>query len=227
MKKRVLIVFNLIVAAFILSGCNIYRQMVIPTPYYPEKAQENPTLGENPNLVQEEPIKQLPPKSQSKPPQSTITPIKNSNIQVKNRTFVQRIPFPESEYSSLEKTGNAVVKGKIYAILPSGKRVYAKQTRLYLNPVTSYSTQWYKESYLGGAKMSKVDPRLFNYLKFTTSDNQGNFEFLNIPSGSYYLIGVIKCGSECGYVRDRTLRVAKKISVFGDEVKEVELAKKL
>jgi hypothetical protein len=135
------------------------------------------------------------------------------------------MPFPEAEYNSLAKVGNATVTGYIYALTPSGKKVYAKQTRLYLNPVTSYSTQWYNESYLGGAKMSKVDPRLFNYLKFTTSDNSGKFEFLNVPSGSYYLIGVIKCGNECGYSQVKNIRVTKKISVVGSETKSIDLSK--
>jgi len=222
MIKKVSILFTFLVAVFLLSGCNIYRQMVIPTPYYPSNTQQA-----NANLGQSLPEAQTSQERSQAPMRNTITPIKESNIAVKNRTFVQRIPFPEGEYSALDKTGTAVVKGKIYAILPNGKRVYAKQTRLYLNPVTSYSTQWYKESYLGGAKMSKVDSRLFNYLKFTTSDNNGNFEFLNVPSGSYYLIGVIKCGSECGFVRPKSLRVATKISVLGSEIKEVDLVKKL
>jgi len=200
-----------VTAAFLLSGCNVYRQMVIPTPY-----QSNETV--NNNLGQE---------VDTTANQEQLNTIKEAPIQTKNKTFIQRMPFPEAEYTSLPRSGNATVNGSIYALTPSGKKVYAKQTRLYLNPVTSYSTQWYKESYLGGAKMSKVDPRLFNYLKFTTSDSNGKFEFLNVPSGSYYLIGVIKCGSECGYSKVKSLRVTKKISVIGDEVKSVELSKKL
>ena len=202
-----------ITAAFLLSGCNIYRQMVIPTPYYPQGEQTQ-------NLGQEV-------KSANENVQESVNTIKETPIKTQNKTFVQRMPFPEAEYASLPRTGNATVNGYIYAITPSGKKVYAKQTRLYLNPVTSYSTQWYKESYLGGAKMSKVDPRLFNYLKFTTSDNNGKFEFLNVPSGSYYLIGVIKCGNECGFNTTKSLRVSKKISVVGDEIKSVELTKRV
>jgi len=203
-----------ITAVFLLSGCNIYRQMVIPTPYYPqgEQTQSLPQAQEEVQQAQES-------------VRESVNTIKETPIKTQNKTFVQRMPFPEAEYASLPRTGNATIKGYIYAITPSGNKVYAKQTRLYLNPVTSYSTQWYKESYLGGAKMSKVDPRLFNYLKFTTSDNNGKFEFLNVPSGSYYLIGVIKCGSECGYSTTRNIRVSKKVSVVGDEIKEVDLSK--
>jgi hypothetical protein len=207
--------------AFVLSGCNIYRQMVIPTPYYPKETQ-NQNLGQevstNDTTINE--------KKQNLN-QSVTTTIKESPIKTKNKTMVQRIPFPEAEYASLAKTGSATVTGYIYALTPTGKKVYARQTRLYLNPVTSYSTQWYNESYLGGAKMSKVDPRLFNYLKFTTSDNNGKFEFLNVPSGSYYLIGVIKCGSECGYSQTKNIRVTKKISVVGSEIKSIDLSKSI
>jgi len=201
-----------VVAAFLLSGCNIYRQMVLPTPYYP-KGQQSNNLGE--------PTNPQPTQSQQ------VNTISQEQISTQNKTFVQRMPFPDAEYASLPKTGSATVSGSIYAVAPGGKKVYAKQTRLYLNPVTSYSTQWYKESYLGGAKMSKVDPRLFNYLKFTTSDNNGKFEFLNIPSGSYYLIGVIKCGSECGYSSVKNIRVTKKISVLGSGATTINLSKNL
>ncbi len=222
--KKILIMS---MSVFLFTGCNIYRQMVIPTPYYPEQnsvvqnqvAQTDTTNGNVIDATSE--VKQALPASANQ----VITPIKKDNIQVENKTFVQRIPFPVSEYNSLSKTGKAVVKGRIYITTPSGLKVYGKQTRLYLNPETSYSTQWYNKSYLGGAKMSKVDPRLFNYLKFTTSDSNGNFEFLNVPSGTYYLIGVVKCGKQCGYNSVKNIRIAKKISVFGSDEVNIDLTK--
>ncbi len=211
MKKLLVALFSI----FFFSACNIYRQMVIPTPYYPKNQNNNQII------VQEENQNKTFGQAQE------IKPISKAPIKTKNKTIVQRIPFPEAEYAALAKTGDATVKGVIYVITPGGQKIYGKETRLYLNPVTSYSTQWYKESYLGGAKMSKVDPRLFNYLRFTTSDETGHFEFLNVPSGSYYLIGVVKCGTECGYAPEKNIRIAKKISVIGKEVKEVTLSKTL
>ncbi|MBT8349239.1 MAG: carboxypeptidase regulatory-like domain-containing protein, partial [Sulfurovum sp.] len=109
-----------------------------------------------------------------------------------------RIEFPASEYYRLARTGKGTVKGTIYVKDYYDKRVLGANTRLYLNPVTSYSEQWYEESYLGGYKMQKADSRLFNYLKFTASDKNGKFAFYGVPSGSYYLIGTVKCGEECG-----------------------------
>ena len=213
--------------AFLFTGCNIYRQMVIPTPYYPNQNTEVQNQVAQTDTTTNEVIDATSEIDQGLPPTANqvVTPIKQDNVKVQNRTLVQRIPFPESEYNSLAKTGKGTVAGHIYINTSSGLKVYGKQTRLYLNPVTSYSTQWYKKSYLGGAKMSKVDPRLFNYLKFTTSDNSGKFEFLNVPSGSYYLIGVVKCGKQCGYNSVKNIRIAKKISVFGSDEVNIDLTK--
>lgn len=213
---------------FLFTGCNIYRQMVIPTPYYPSETTGAASQSEQTVTTADGVIDATSEVDQGLPPATNTqiaTPIKQDNVKVQNRTLVQRNSFPESEYNSLAKIGKATVLGHIYISGANGSKVYGKQTRLYLNPVTSYSTQWYKKSYLGGAKMSKVDSRLFNYLKFTTSDSSGKFEFLNVPSGSYYLIGVVKCGKQCGYSSIKNIRIAKKISVFGSNEVNIDLTK--
>ena len=215
----------LIGAAFLLGGCNVYRQMVIPTPYSPNNSgnigtEVSGSVSTNESLNSDNSVV-----SETLSTEGTVTPVSNSNVSIKDKTIVQRISFPESEYRSLATSGSGVVKGKIYITTPGGNKVNGKNTRLYLNPVTSYSTQWFNKSYLGGAKMSKVDNRLFNYLKFTTSDSEGNFEFLNVPSGSYYLIGVVKCGTACGYDKVKNIRIAKKVSVFGSDIKVEDLSK--
>ncbi len=135
---------------------------------------------------------------------------------------VQRIPFPVEEYNRLPLKGSATVTGDIYLIDASGRKIYGRQTRLYLNPVTSYSRQWYTESYLGGKKMTKADPRLFNYLRFTTSDAKGHFAFYGVPPGRYYLIGVVRCGQECGYDSPHNIRIAREITV-GNETLTIDL----
>jgi len=216
-------------SVFLFTGCNIYRQMVIPTSYYPTDSAEVQNQVEQTDTTATDVIDATSEVDQGVAATTTntqvVTPIKQDSVKVQNNTLVQRKPFPVNEYNSLSKTGKATVAGHIYLNTSSGAKVYGKQTRLYLNPVTSYSTQWYNKSYLGGAKMSKVDSRLFNYLKFTTSDSNGKFEFLNVPSGSYYLIGVVKCGKQCGYNSVKNVRIAKKISVFGSDGIEVNLTK--
>jgi hypothetical protein len=140
---------------------------------------------------------------------------------------LERIAFPESEYYRLARTGRGTVKGTIYVqdAYINEKRVLGVSTRLYLNPITSYSEQWYKESYLGGYKMQAADPRLFNYLKFTASDKNGKFAFYGVPSGSYYLIGTVKCGEECGYDSMKNIRIATKVSVSGNQIVKQDLTR--
>lgn len=134
-----------------------------------------------------------------------------------------RIEFPESEYYRLARIGKGTVKGTIYVKDYYDKRVLGASTRLYLNPITSYSEQWYEESYLGGHKMQAADPRLFNYLKFTASDKNGEFAFYGVPSGSYYLIGTVKCAEECGYNSMKNIRIATQVSVRGNQIVEQDL----
>jgi hypothetical protein len=138
------------------------------------------------------------------------------------KIIVKRIPFPSDEYSELKTSGDSTVKGTIY-ISYNGHRITGRQTRLYLNPVTSYSNQWYRESYLAGHKMGKSSPKLFNYLKFTASNSSGEFAFYGVPAGSYYVVGTVKC-SECG---GKNVRIAKKVRVNGSNTVTVELGKSL
>ncbi|MEA3433872.1 MAG: carboxypeptidase regulatory-like domain-containing protein [Campylobacterota bacterium] len=134
-----------------------------------------------------------------------------------------RIAFPTSEYYRLARTGKGTVKGTIYVEDLYGKKIMGTGTRLYLNPATSYSDQWYRESYIGGKKMEKADSRLFNYLRFTASNSDGKFSFYGVPSGSYYLIGTVKCGTECGYDTAKNIRIATKVSVYGNKIVEKDL----
>ncbi|HQR73711.1 MAG TPA: carboxypeptidase regulatory-like domain-containing protein [Sulfurovum sp.] len=140
---------------------------------------------------------------------------------------VKRMAFPASEYANLQKLGKGTIKGSIYLKDPYGRQISGSGTRLYLNPVTSYSTQWYEESYLEGNTMQQADSRLFNYLKFTASDSSGRYGFYGVPSGSYYLIGTVKCGQECGFSGTKNVRIAKKVTISGNQILDADLFKTL
>jgi hypothetical protein len=138
---------------------------------------------------------------------------------------MERIAFPTSEYYSLPRSGRATIKGTIYITDSYGNRVLGAGTRLYLNPVTSYSKQWYVESYLGGNRMQKADSRLFNYLKFTAANSSGKFAFYGVPNGSYYLIGTVKCGEQCGYASEKSIRISRRVSVQGNQIINKDLTR--
>jgi len=138
---------------------------------------------------------------------------------------MERIAFPTSEYYSLPRSGRATIKGTIYITDSYGNRVLGAGTRLYLNPVTSYSKQWYVESYLGGNRIQKADSRLFNYLKFTAANSSGKFAFYGVPNGSYYLIGTVKCGEQCGYASEKSIRISRRVSVQGNQIVNQDLTR--
>jgi len=153
--------------------------------------------------------------------ETNINSVNESNISSKDLMSQDkqvRISFPVQEYSKLSKKGRATVKGRIYLDNNYGNKIYGKNTRLYLNPVTSYSKQWYEQSYLGGHKLTKADKRLYNYLKFTTSDANGNFSFYGIASGSYYLIGSVNYDN-------RKLRITSQIDVTRGKVININLTR--
>jgi hypothetical protein len=148
-----------------------------------------------------------------------------SEMPLENAGRMERIDFPVEEYKHIRKIGSSTVTGKVYLENSyTSDKIMGEKVKLYLNPVTSYSQQWYQESYLGGYKMSKSDPRLFNYLKFTMSDNSGKFNFFGVPTGQYYLVGTMKCGADCGFSEDKVIRLVKEISV-GRGTTKVDLMK--
>jgi hypothetical protein len=131
-----------------------------------------------------------------------------------NGETMQRIAFPTDEYSRLKKRGRNTVSGKIYLQSSvNDQKITKNRIKLYLNPVTSYSRQWYQQSYLGGYKLSQADKRLTNYLRIEYTTDGGEFRFFGVPKGNYYLIGQISCAEKCGYSTNKHIRLVKEITV--------------
>ena len=213
MVKKILVNITFFSLIFIFSGC-VQRELVISQP----NIQQSETNGwaDESNIQENENI--------------DISDL-DENVTETNETEelkeekIERIPFPTEEYNRLERMGKGTVKGIIYVQDAYDKKILGTGTRLYLNPITSYSEQWYEESYLDGHKMQKADSRLFNYLRFTASDSSGNFAFYGVPTGNYYLIGTVKCGAECGYDTPKSIRIATKVNVIGNQVVKKDLSR--
>jgi len=142
-----------------------------------------------------------------------------------NGQIMERIPFPEDEYRVLKKIGRNTVSGVVYLQNSiNDKKITKDKIKLFLNPVTSYSRQWYQQSYLGGYKLTPVDKRVNSYLRAEYSNADGLFRFFGVPKGNYYLIGQISCGVECGYSSTKSIRLVKEISV-GSDLSDIELMK--
>lgn len=205
MFKKTALLFITLITLFVLSGC-------VQPDVVPNKGQGWATQS-NENDVDMSDMDE------------NLTESEMMMTEDGEENVMERIAFPTSEYYRLARTGKGTVKGSIYIKDAYDKRIPGANTRLYLNPYTSYSKQWYEESYLGGYKMSKADSRLFNYLKFTASDENGKFAFYGVPSGSYYLIGTVKCGEECGYGNDKSIRIARRVTIQGSQVLEKDLTR--
>ena len=143
-----------------------------------------------------------------------------------HNTPMQRMAFPVEEYSHISKRGYSTVSGSIYVENSnSGEKIMGQKVKLWLNPVTSYSNQWYQQDYLGGYKLSKIDKRIFNYMKLEYSKSNGSFRFSGVPRGDYYLVGSVNCTEACGLsAKDTKVRLVKRISV-GSGVTHIDLMK--
>ena len=192
---------------------------IVKRPRVPIKEEilikKNPNLGNRVNVPENNPSLGMPIEDQNA----------TTNVPLENGGRMERIDFPVDEYKSIRKNGRSTVSGTVYLENSyTSEKVMGKKVKLYLNPVTSYSEQWYQESYLGGYKMSKSDPRLYNYLKFTMSNADGKFNFFGVPAGQYYLVGTMTCASECGFSGSETVRLVKEVSV-GRGTTRVDLMK--
>ena len=218
MTKKSTILTSALLALFLFTGC-VQKQLILNEPEI-KQAKDNTwanetNIGEN---IDTSDLDESTAEETSKIKETVI--IENKAVEK-----MERVPFPANEYKALPRTGKGTVKGTIYVKDAYEKRVLGSGTRLYLNPLTAYSKQWYNESYIGGYKMKKADYRLFNYLRFTASDEQGKFAFYGVPTGNYYLIGTVKCGSECGYSTPKSIRIATQVSVVGNQIIERDLSR--
>ncbi len=208
------------------STTQIDRPVVTPTKRPPIK--EEILLGQHANNTSLGSRVDVPQNNSNIEDLNTTESNNNDNlvdVQEHERELIERIPFPVEEYRHLRKKGRSTVSGKVYLINRlAGEEIKRANIKLWLNPVTSYSNQWYNEVYLGGNRLTKADKRLYNYLKFTYSLADGTFNFFGVPTGEYYLTATIKCSVECGYRENKSILLAKKIYV-GRGKTEVDLSK--
>ena len=140
----------------------------------------------------------------------------------------KRIPFQESEYAGLTLTGSSTVTGQIFLVDQLESKQVGGGSEVTLEPVTSYSDQWYEIAYLNNRSLTKPDPRYRNYVIKSKADDEGNFSFNNVGPGRYYLSGLVYWhATNCsGEVLKMKVPVAVKIDLDASAGKvEVPLTK--
>jgi len=127
---------------------------------------------------------------------------------------VERIPFPGGEYDSLRESGTAVIRGQAFLKTRGGDVKTAAGEEVVLNPVTSYSQQWYQVAYLNGRPLTGPDPRYLRYIRKTIADADGRFTFRNVAGGDYFIVARVVWEAPTGYgLVPQGGFVAKKVSV--------------
>jgi hypothetical protein len=133
-----------------------------------------------------------------------------------------RIPFNEDEYKQLPKVGTAVVRGQAFLKTRGGDVKTAAGSEVVLNPVTSYSLDWYGRGYLQGVRLEPSDTRLAAYMKTQTADGSGRFTFKNVPPGEYFVTTTVtwEVPDSSGYgMNTQGGSVTKRIKVAdGDDI---------
>ena len=136
--------------------------------------------------------------------------------------------FPEAEYLALRKSGSAMIRGRAFLKAPDGGVKTAAGNQVVLNPVTSYSTEWYEKSYLRGLQMQDADPRLLAYLRTQVADGGGRFVFRNVPAGEYFITTEVRWKAPAGNQGALQVHggvITKRIKVSAGKTIEVALTK--
>lgn len=136
---------------------------------------------------------------------------------------VPRLPFPEAEYSALQKTGTGEVSGQVFMRTVGGDVKYGAGSVVYLQPVTSYTTQWYVDNFQGGKNLAPPDPRAALYSIKGQADGNGNFSFTGVPPGKYYLSSEVRWSAPSQYgLLPQGGVIAKEVSVQnGQKLREM------
>lgn len=137
---------------------------------------------------------------------------------------VERIEFPIEEYSALPASGTGVVEGQAFLKTRGGDVKTAAGSVVLLNPVTSYSNQWYEINYILQKPLTEADPRLQKYETTKTADAEGRFKFTNVPPGEYYVVSKVTWEAPTGYQGAMETQggiVAKRITVKNSETTEI------
>lgn len=95
--------------------------------------------------------------------------------------------FVEAEYAPYAEPGTGSISGQAFLKTRGGDVKYGAGNEVYLNPVTTYSTEWYQETVLKNRRLKPADPRTEKYHWITVADGQGHFTFENVPAGDYYV----------------------------------------
>lgn len=99
--------------------------------------------------------------------------------------------FHESNFESFIIKGKSTLHGQSFLTTVGGDVKYGAGKVVYLIPLNDYTREVYsfngKQPNGYGSREIFPDPRLYKYIRETTADGFGGFDFENIPHGLYLI----------------------------------------
>ena len=105
-----------------------------------------------------------------------------------------KTPVNTNDYVNYGKQGTGAIAGEAFGRTKGGDIKIAAGLRVFLDPVTPYSTEVYKTlSNSGDLRKQRAedtvvfDPLMLKYRRTVIADSTGHFRFQNIPKGDYFV----------------------------------------
>ncbi|HJU05845.1 MAG TPA: carboxypeptidase-like regulatory domain-containing protein [Nitrospiraceae bacterium] len=95
--------------------------------------------------------------------------------------------FNQAEYEPYGGEGTATISGEAFLRTRAGDIKKGAGNTVYLNPVTTYSTEWFERAVLGGEQLAAADEQAQAYERSAVTDSKGRFTFERLPPGEYYV----------------------------------------
>lgn len=135
--------------------------------------------------------------------------------------------FEVSEYEPYAAKGTATISGQAFLKTQGGDVKYGAGETVILNPVTTYSKEWWSVSVERGRNMSEPDSRTASYSRTTTADGEGRFKFEGLPAGEFYVACSVTwqyvAGTRYAYRKTTGGMVGAQVTVGAGEHKDVIL----
>jgi hypothetical protein len=130
--------------------------------------------------------------------------------------------FDEAEFAPYAAPGTSTITGQAFLKTAGGEVRFGAGNPVELVPVTAYTTERYNYQ-VAGEIPGPTDLRLAKHTRTTIADGNGNFEFHELPAGTYYATCYISWqvpnpygiaplttgGTACGTVKVGTGETAK------------------
>lgn len=110
--------------------------------------------------------------------------------------------FILEEYEPYGVLGTGVIEGQAFLWAEDGDLVHGAGKLVFMNPVTTYSTEWWERNVMNRIELEpSKDQRGRYYHWITIADGFGQFRFEGLPPGEYYLGSRVIEGEQFAYAK--------------------------